>query len=47
MPAGSVTAYQAALETTNTAISYGMESVWATAPATTVAAHSMTSARNI
>lgn len=35
MPVGSVAAYQAALETTNTAMSYAMESTWATAPATT------------
>lgn len=33
MPIGSVTAYQAALETTNTNYSYGMESAWATLPA--------------
>ncbi len=35
MPLGSVAAYQAALETTNTAMSYAMESTWATAPAST------------
>lgn len=33
MPIGSVAAYQAALETTNTQMSYAMESVWATLPA--------------
>lgn len=34
MPIGSVAGYQAALESTNTAMSYAMESVWTTAPAT-------------
>lgn len=34
MPAGSVTAYQAALESTNTSLSYAMEGTWTTAPAT-------------
>lgn len=35
MPIGSVTAYQAALESTNTSLSYAMESAWTTAPAST------------
>ncbi len=35
MPVGSVAAYQAALESTNTALSYAMEATWTTAPATT------------
>lgn len=34
MPIGSVSAYQAALESTNTELSYAMESAWATLPAT-------------
>ena len=35
MPNGSVAGYQAALESTNTAMSYAMESVWTTPPAST------------
>ena len=35
MPIGSVAGYQAALESTNTAMSYAMESVWTTPPAST------------
>lgn len=35
MPVGSVAGYQAALETTNTAMSYAPEATWATTPATT------------
>lgn len=35
MPVGSVAAYQAALETTNTQMSYAPESTWATLPGTT------------
>ena len=33
MPAGSVTGYQAALESTNTSLSFAMETAWTTAPA--------------
>lgn len=43
MPVGSVTGYQAGLESTNTQTSYAMESAWSTLPSTTFQAIRMIS----